>query len=367
MRLEQRVRELEQRLALLMREAARVPARQASPLSPRDAAWIGKADTAIATGASGTVSIWSGTPGSEVDTLVDITNCYNRSAAIALGGWVKVKFVHGYRYVEPFDPAASSITVAYFHLTTDRDPSSEQFTVVYDDHFPENNTAPELTGGTFTVWDSEFIYKRAITGCHGIAVYNDSQARWDVIFCQQQCITATAIVASESPGQPGMCEAGEILIDDFIGTSPSPFLVEPSPVPTTALNDFGHKGMAGDALQLIWDEWQEEWVVINVEKKEAKLVLLQTDGTSLKEVEAAVEYCENPVNTGVSFFYRGVTLAAINKGSSGSVSRYSPGTTTASGTTDTVANEYADVESGKKVGYIKNGSQLYMISAECGS
>lgn len=63
--------------------------------------------------------------------------------------------------------------------------------------------------------------------------------------------------------------------------------------------------------------------------------------------------------------HRGVTDAAINKAASGTVSRYLPGTTTDSGTNDTVFNDYADVAISKKCAYIQSGANFYMIAAEC--
>jgi hypothetical protein len=63
--------------------------------------------------------------------------------------------------------------------------------------------------------------------------------------------------------------------------------------------------------------------------------------------------------------HRGVTDAAINKGASGTVSRYEPGTTTDSGENDTVFNDWSNVGSGKKVAYMQSGANYYMIAAEC--
>lgn len=63
--------------------------------------------------------------------------------------------------------------------------------------------------------------------------------------------------------------------------------------------------------------------------------------------------------------HRGVTDGAIAKGASGTVSRYTPGTTTDSGTNDTMYNELIDVGSGKVVHYMRNGDKLYMIAVEC--
>jgi hypothetical protein len=70
-------------------------------------------------------------------------------------------------------------------------------------------------------------------------------------------------------------------------------------------------------------------------------------------------------STGTIEFHRGVTDAAINKGASGTVSRYTAGTTTDSGTNDTVNNDFANVAISKKVAYIKSGANYYMIAAEC--
>lgn len=65
--------------------------------------------------------------------------------------------------------------------------------------------------------------------------------------------------------------------------------------------------------------------------------------------------------------FRGITNAALNKGSTvaNGVSRYLHGTETDSGIDDTVRNDWANVGSGKKVGYMRSGSGLYLVSAEC--
>lgn len=50
---------------------------------------LGKTDASHAKNASGTVSVWSGTPGSESDTGVNVT-AYNKFAAVASGKFVWV-------------------------------------------------------------------------------------------------------------------------------------------------------------------------------------------------------------------------------------------------------------------------------------
>lgn len=61
-------------------------------------AWIGKADSNISKGASGTISIWAGPEGSEADTSRNIT-AYNRMSLITSGYWVIVFRFRGRYYV----------------------------------------------------------------------------------------------------------------------------------------------------------------------------------------------------------------------------------------------------------------------------
>ena len=64
--------------------------------------------------------------------------------------------------------------------------------------------------------------------------------------------------------------------------------------------------------------------------------------------------------------HRGLTNEAISKGTSDKmVSRYSPGTTTDSGTDDTVTNELINIGSGKVVHYFESGGVFYITSVEC--
>ena len=75
-RLFQRVRLLESKLS-----------RAQNDKFPPSRCRIGKANAAIAINATGAVSWWYGTPGSESDTNVDF-DAYNRFGAIDSGAWV---------------------------------------------------------------------------------------------------------------------------------------------------------------------------------------------------------------------------------------------------------------------------------------
>lgn len=68
-----------------------------------DSSWLGKADSAINSGASGTVSLWTGTPGSESDSGSNATSVYNRTSVnIPSGGWVHIGRVNGKFYGTPW-------------------------------------------------------------------------------------------------------------------------------------------------------------------------------------------------------------------------------------------------------------------------
>jgi hypothetical protein len=63
-------------------------------------------------------------------------------------------------------------------------------------------------------------------------------------------------------------------------------------------------------------------------------------------------------------FHRGITAAALTKNVAGNVSRYTAGTTTLSGDTDSVISEFRGIAIGKKVSYIKSGDNYYLLDSD---
>jgi hypothetical protein len=63
--------------------------------------------------------------------------------------------------------------------------------------------------------------------------------------------------------------------------------------------------------------------------------------------------------------HRGITDEDLDKGTTATVSRYNPGTTTDSTIDDEVTNELADVGTGKVVYYFEQGGNKYVFAAEC--
>lgn len=56
---------------------------------------LGKTDASHSQGATGTVSVWTGTKGSESDSTANVTSVYNRFADVSSGSWVHVMWVNG--------------------------------------------------------------------------------------------------------------------------------------------------------------------------------------------------------------------------------------------------------------------------------
>ena len=68
---------------------------------------VGKADSAISKSTTGTISVYSGTRGSETDTTKNIT-AYNRMADIASGAWVLCEWSDWYANWEIIQAECSS-------------------------------------------------------------------------------------------------------------------------------------------------------------------------------------------------------------------------------------------------------------------
>ena len=98
-----RFRKAATRLERQPKNSAQILPRRHVTSQPETHVFLGKTNAAIAKGASGAVSVWSGTPGSETDTGYDITGAYNRVAAVAAGAWVTVTFIGGFPYLSPVE------------------------------------------------------------------------------------------------------------------------------------------------------------------------------------------------------------------------------------------------------------------------
>lgn len=163
---------------------------------------------------------------------------------------------------------------------------------------------------TITVHDDQGMFPHALEEAKGVAIRNEYQGSattpwYTIVNCQQMVIYGTAKLAM------AMCDYGEVAIYDFVGRSFSVFNQNPDPLPIVAQNEFGHKGMPGYKLWLMWKEFtaQEkadraeqqlpdkdgEWVIIDVEKIEEQVVtdVYYVNGCFYKtKIKIAVERCD---------------------------------------------------------------------------
>lgn len=110
---------------------------------------LGKADASIANGASGDVTVWGGTPGSESSTGLSIASCYNRGIVIAqTSTFVRVTFNNNIPYVSHFAGDTSIVGKA------------------------DAAIALNATSGTVSVWTPSFGSDTTVnvTNCHNFTV-----------------------------------------------------------------------------------------------------------------------------------------------------------------------------------------------------
>lgn len=142
---------------------------------------IGKYDSSCAKDASGTFSVWSGTPGSETDTTNNIT-VYNRTPyTIAASIWCKAALINGNWYA--FDPQLKARWIHFTLPSALLNTQSSKASCTVNDHW--GGVSP---GATVTVFNpaasSNNIFSGA-SGAKGLAVYDDIDDKYWLV--QLQC------------------------------------------------------------------------------------------------------------------------------------------------------------------------------------
>jgi hypothetical protein len=189
------------------------------------------------------------------------------------------------------------------------------------------------------------------------------------------CVVQVKNDTGEDLGMGAVVELSEAAIDEldphhlwFIGDTPDLTRVPAILLEPLKEGEIGPAQIAGVCL-----------AKINVTSTSHKYGKFTSGQTSIESATAgplkilvpptAVEEKLLPVliNAGGVEFHRGVTQGALNKGSSATVHRYDPGTTTLASPTqaDTVYNDSANIATNKKIGYLQNGDKMYVVVAEC--
>lgn len=180
-----------------------------------------------------------------------------------------------------------------FQATVNRGSSDESFSATAQNGFQHGDIEPS----SFVVWDASFVFPRVGNGAYGLAVWNDDLSRYDCVYVQQLAITGKAKINNATTGlQFG--DVDNISVTNFVTTSPSPFNLTPSPLPTSAYNKFGLRGKDDDEVWLEWDNHSSVWVVVQIRNNEKSYVVKSlangTKGTTPVNCEVYV----NGVATG---------------------------------------------------------------------
>jgi len=185
--------------------------------------------------------------------------------------------------------------IVAFTTQGDRNPSSGVFTGRLVLPFQQGDQPPTGVGELIAIQDVDVLFPRALHGGKGLAIWNDVVGIYQCLIVQQQCILARALVNQ----QGGFSGTGLVGIDNFAAISPAPFNLVPANPPQHALNYFLHRGKDNDDLLLAWDEAADEWIIIDVEKRQRKVVMglrLKPDKKwiQVEEAECAVEFAQDP-------------------------------------------------------------------------
>ncbi len=250
--------------------------------------YVGKSNAAIPEGSTtGSVSRYNG--GTETDTGIDDT-VVNKWPEIPTNTWVIYAPIGSAKYI--LAPAGSAApSTLYFETASDRNPASGSFSAT--NLVALHGTAP---GSPLTIHDPDILFPRALAGGNGIATWDATNGRYQCVYVQQQCLMARALINTVG-GMSGSVD--EIVpIDNFEALSNAPFNLVPATLPTSARNRQRHRGRDNHKVILAWDEVNDEWLIVDVEKQQAvQLYDLRYDSASgqvqAKQAYAAVESDED--------------------------------------------------------------------------
>lgn len=184
-------------------------------------------------------------------------------------------------------------------------------------YFQHGNKNP---GATVTVYDPANIFSTGVSGDKGHAIWNDISGHYEIITGK-----------------------GSSTVEWHRGTADAAIA----------------KGASGTVSRYTdgtnTDSGVNDTVFVDRENIRAgTVVAYQKLGSNFYEVE-----CEPRFD-----FYRGTADAAIAKGATGTVSRYTDGTNTDSTLNDSVINDYEYIPSGAKVTYLRLGSNFYAVGVD---
>lgn len=228
-------------------------------LSSEFECYLGKSSGTITT--TGSVIRYTG--GAETPALDSMGNpivdsVVNKWPNIANDKWVIYAKLDAAFYIVSPSGGGGGADLVYFTVPTDRNPANATFNVTFVEAL--GSQSPTLTAGAFTVWDGYFKFPFAVANAEGVAVFNATENRWDVLYCEQMCLFARALVNNPS----GFVGADNpVPIDNFQAVGYGMYLLPPTTLPTSAGNRRKHRGRDNDELLIIYDFADGKWQIVD--------------------------------------------------------------------------------------------------------
>jgi hypothetical protein len=115
-------------------------------------------------------------------------------------------------------------------------------------------------------------------------VYNATEGRWDVLYCEQMTLYARASVNNSS----GFIYSDDtVTIDGFTALGFSLYTLYPTTLPTTAGNARKHRGLDNDEVWLMWDSGRSRWEIIDVTDRPWTWIVKPSSNTGSKIAKGA--------------------------------------------------------------------------------
>lgn len=191
--------------------------------------------------------------------------------------------------IESAPSTTNNHVVLYFETSADRSLSNDY--LLGTNLVAMTGTAPSAP---LTIYDEDFMFPRALAGGHGIAVYDETNARYQCVFVEQQCLLGRAQI-NTTGGMSGSVDE-LVPIDNFQDLGMAPFNLLPATLPTQAINRQRHRGRDNQYVILAWDDVHEQWLIIDVEKQQAIQLFdirYSANKIQVKQAYAAVESDED--------------------------------------------------------------------------
>jgi hypothetical protein len=169
-----------------------------------------------------------------------------------------------------------------------------EFDIDQTNHGFSRGRDPNPDAFVIDVYDVTGTFLNCPVDAIGIAKYNDRLDRYEIVRCQNTMIRGSGTLGSDMCGESPNDQVGFAWDEGF---THGEHMLEPSPIPSVALNPCQHKGEAGDTILVEQDLLSLEWRIYDVTKKSVDNVVnvfWDAGSACLRQTKQsqAVEYCD---------------------------------------------------------------------------